>query len=207
MLGVVLRDVTPSIGCVVGTRVETDGTALGPTCLEGENRRLQGAIPLPELPNEVFLSHAANARNPGQNIIFASDHRVVWLDRTGTVITSADNPQLDAGVRAVCEDWQVGAGSTVARAFRWTAEVLNPYDPWCTTPSVWARCLALTDAFRDPLATEELVYSAMPAPAAHGRRLNWLLADDCASADTFDDPEMMLIDPGYRGVVVYMLGY
>jgi hypothetical protein len=72
---------------------------------------------------------------------------------------------------------------------------------------VWARCLALTDPFRDPLATEELVYDAMPTPAADGRHFNWFLVEDCASARTFDDPEMMLIDPGYRGVVVYMLGY
>lgn len=206
LLGVVLRDPRISIGCVVGTRVETDGTPLGP-CLEGESRRFHGAIALPDLPHEIFLSHAANPRNPAQNIVFASDHRVVWLDWTGSVLLDAANPQLDVGIRAVCEDWRIGAGSTVARAFRWTAGVMNPYDPWCTTPSAWARCLASIDSFHDPLATEELVYRATPAPAAHGRRFDWFLADDCASAGTFDDPEMMLIDPGYRGIVVYMVGY
>jgi hypothetical protein len=72
---------------------------------------------------------------------------------------------------------------------------------------MWVRCLALSDATREPLATQELIYGAAPAPAVHGRRFNWFLADACVASGTSSDGEVMVLDPGYRGVVVYMLGY
>jgi hypothetical protein len=72
LLGLVLRDVRNSIGCVVGTRVEVDGTDRGTACLEGATRRFHAAIPLPDLPRELFLSHAANSRNPAGNIVLAT---------------------------------------------------------------------------------------------------------------------------------------
>jgi hypothetical protein len=207
LLALVLRDGGNSIGCVVGTRIATDGTELGFGCLEGESRRFHSRIPVTDLPTELFLSSADNTRNPLRNILFATDRRVLWLDAAGAIVPSVDNPQLDEGIRALCEDWTAGAGTTVARAFRWTAEVLNPYDPWCTEPSMWVRCLALSDATREPLATQELIYGAAPAPAVHGRRFNWFLADACVASGTSSDGEVMVLDPGYRGVVVYMLGY